>query len=212
MLAGAVHAGKGLFIQQASQSMALRHLFHGLHYDLVMIHSDVRRLIDGSQLMLRGSHLVVLGLCGHAQLPQLYVQILHESADALSDHAEVMILQLLSLGGGRAEQRTAGEDQVGSLQIFLTVNQEILLLRSDGGRHLGRLRIAEQPYNTERLLAHRLHGTKQRRLLIQRLSRIGAECRRDTEDHARRILLQKCRRCDIPGGIASRLEGCTQTA
>ena len=212
MLAGAVHAGKGLFIQQASQSMALRHLFHGLHYDLVMIHSDVRRLIDGSQLMLRGSHLVVLGLCGHAQLPQLYVQILHESADALSDHAEVMILQLLSLGSRRAEQRTAGEDQVGSFQIFLTVNQEILLLRSDGGRHLGRLRIAEQPYNTKRLLAHRLHGTKQRRLLIQRLSRIGAECRRDTEDHARRILLQKCRRCDIPGGIASRLEGCTQTA
>ena len=63
--------------------------------------------IDGGHLVLGGSHLVVLGGGGDAQLPELHVQILHECADALTDDAEVLVVQLLTLGGGGAEQGAA---------------------------------------------------------------------------------------------------------
>ena len=53
--------------------------------------------------MLAGSYFVVLGLGGDAQLPQLFVQLLHESGDLGADDAEVVLLQLLTLGGRCAE-------------------------------------------------------------------------------------------------------------
>ena len=46
---------------------------------------------------MRGATSLCCVLAVTAQLPQFYVQILHESTDTLSDNAEVMIFQLLSL-------------------------------------------------------------------------------------------------------------------
>ena len=62
MLAGAVDAGKGLFVQQTFQSMAPRDLLHDLHGELVVVGGDVRRREDRRQLMLGGRDLVVFGL------------------------------------------------------------------------------------------------------------------------------------------------------
>ena len=85
------------------------------HNQLVMIYRNVGGLINRSQLVLCGSHFVMLCLGGYAQLPQFNVQILHERTDSLADSTEVMILQLLSLGCGCTEQGTSCEDQVFTL-------------------------------------------------------------------------------------------------
>ena len=123
-------------MKQALQSVTAGYHLQGLHDDLVVIHRHIGLRVNRSQLMLCRRYLVVLGLGCHAQLPQLLVDFLHEGSDTLTDIAEVMIVQLLSLGRHSAEQGTAGVNQVFSLQIFCLVNQEVLLLRSYGRGHL----------------------------------------------------------------------------
>ena len=104
MLAGAVDPLEGLLVQQADQTVLGSDLLHHLHGQQVVVDGNVGGVKDGGQLVLAGSDLVVLGLGGNAQLPQLFVQLFHERGDLGADGAEVMLLQLLALGGG--EHRT----------------------------------------------------------------------------------------------------------
>ena len=94
---------------------------------------DVRRREDRRHLELAGRHLVVLGLRGDAELPELDVELLHEGGDALLDGAEVVVLHLLALRRRRAEQRAAGRSEVEALAKYVLVDQEVLLLRADRG-------------------------------------------------------------------------------
>ena len=70
---GAVHSRIRLLMQKTTHVMFDRHPLHRLHGDLIVIHRNIGRLVDGRQFMLRGSHLVVLCLCRYAKLPQLRV-------------------------------------------------------------------------------------------------------------------------------------------
>ena len=56
------------------------------------------------------------------------------------------------------------------------------------------------------MLADCLHGAQQRGLLVQGLPGVGAECRGDTEDDSRGILLQERRGSDVPGRVTPGLE------
>ena len=62
MLAGAVHARKRLFVQQTDHAVALCHLFHRLHDELVLVAGGVGVGIYGRHLVLRGGNLVVFRL------------------------------------------------------------------------------------------------------------------------------------------------------
>ncbi|CDC68125.1 unknown [Oscillibacter sp. CAG:155] len=158
VLAGAVDAGKGLFVQQAHQTVAVGHLLHDLHGQLVLVAGGVGVGVDGGHLVLRGRHFVVLGLAEDAQGPEGLVQVLHVRGDPGLDGAEVVILQLLALGGLGAEQRPAAEAQVLPLLVELLIYQEILLLGTHlGGDTLG-LRVAEEPQNPDGLTAYLVHG------------------------------------------------------
>ena len=66
MLAGSVHARKGLLVQQAGHTVAAGHLFESLHHNLVVVNGLVHTLVNGSKLMLGRSHLIVLCLGRHA--------------------------------------------------------------------------------------------------------------------------------------------------
>ena len=57
----------------------------------------------------------MLCLGRYAQLPQFYVQILHDSADTLSDNAKAMIFQFLTLRSRGPEQGTSRKNQILSL-------------------------------------------------------------------------------------------------
>ena len=48
--------------------------------------------------MLGRCHLVVLCLGENAELPELIVQVLHEGGYAGLDHAEIMVVKLLTFG------------------------------------------------------------------------------------------------------------------
>ena len=116
-----------------------------------------------------------------SQLPQFLIQILHVFPDSLADNTEIMVFHLLPLRCRRPEQGTACENKVRPLQILIFIHKEIFLFRTHAGHHLGSARIlVKQAYNAHRLLAHRLHRTKQGSLLIQHLPRVGAKGRRNT--------------------------------
>ena len=136
VLSGAVHTGKGLFMKQALHSVLAGHLLQGLHHNLVLIHCHIGHRVDGSQLMLSRSHLVVLSLGSHAQFPQLRIYLAHESRHSLPNSTEIMVIQLLPLGRHSSKQGPSGINQVFSLFKLLRVHQEILLLRSHRGGHL----------------------------------------------------------------------------
>ena len=112
VLAAAVDAGKGLFVQKADHVVLLRYLLHELHGKLVVVGGDVSRGEDRCKLVLCGSDFVMLGLCEHAELPQLVIELLHKGGHAGLDSSEVMILQLLTLGRLCAEERASGIEQI----------------------------------------------------------------------------------------------------
>ena len=62
VLAAAVHAGKGLFVKQAVEAVPVRHPFHELHSQLVLVARQVCVGVDRCHLMLGGRHLVVFRL------------------------------------------------------------------------------------------------------------------------------------------------------
>ena len=145
MLTRSVYAGKRLLMEQAHKSVAAGNLLHGLHYQLVVIDCNVTCLIYGRQLVLCRSHLVMLCLCRYPQLPQLVVQILHVCSDTLSYSTEVVIVHLLALGCWCTEERASGEYQVFPLKILLTVDDEILLLDTNGWYDLLCRIVSEKP-------------------------------------------------------------------
>ena len=55
-----------------------------------------------------------------------------------------MVVELVALGRLGAEQRAAGRDQVGALEVELLVDQEVLLLGPDRREDALGLRVAEQ--------------------------------------------------------------------
>ena len=135
VLAGSVNTLERLLVEQALHTVLARHSLERLHDDLVVVHRDIRLGIDGGQLMLRRSHLVVLGLRRHAHFPQFFIDILHEGCDPLADRSEVVVVHLLALRRHRAEQGASGIDQVLPLQELVCIYKEIFLLRADRGRH-----------------------------------------------------------------------------
>ena len=115
VLARAVHARKGLFVQQAHKAMTLGDLFHRLHDELVLVARGVGVDVDGSHLVLAGRDLVVLGLGEHTELPQLLIELLHVSTHAGTKRTEVVVIELLTLGGLGAEEGAAAQTQVHAL-------------------------------------------------------------------------------------------------
>ena len=208
VLAAAVDAGEGLFVQQAHHAVLAGDLLHQLHGDLVVIGGDVGDGEDGRELVLGGGGLVVLGLGKDAQLPQFLVQLGHEGLHTGLDRAEVVVVQLLSLGRLRAEEGAAGVDQVGAAVVHLRVDQEILLLRAHGGAHVGHVGVAEELQNAQGLAVDGLHGAQQRGLVVQRFAAVGAERRGDAQ-HA---VLDEGVAVGVPGGVAPGLKGGAQAA
>ena len=208
VLAGSVHSRKRFFMEQALQAMLFRHTFQGLHDDLVVICCHVTFCIDGSQLMLGRSHLIVLCLGRYAQFPKFCIYILHKGCDPGTDDPEIMIIQLLSFWRHSTEQSSSGKDQVFSFEILLSIYNKIFLFYADRGFHFLGCGISKKAKQTKRLSLYRFHGTKKRGLLVQCLSCIRTKGRRNAKNGSCRILAYKGWRSAIPSGITSSLKGC----
>ena len=207
VLAAAVDALERLLVLQADQTVLGGQLLHHLHRQQVVVDGDVGGVEDGGQLMLAGSYFVVLGLGGDAQLPQLFVQLLHESGDLGADDAEVVLFQLLTLGGRCAEEGAAGEDEVLTGFVVFLLNKEVLLLGADGGGDIVHI-LAEELQDADGLIGQRVHGAQQGSLLVQRLAGVADECSGDAED----VVLHKSEAGGVPCGVAAGLTGGAQAA
>ena len=206
VLARAVDAGERLLVQQAREAVLRRHPPQHLHRHHLVIGGDVGVLEDRRDFVLARRDLVVARLDRHADLVQLALDFDHEGQHALGDGAEVVVLHLLALRRLGAEERAAGVDQVGPVEIELLVDQEVFLLGAAGGRDALRLR-AEQLEDADGLLRERFHRAQQRRLLVERLAGPADERGRDDERRAVRRHQQPRRAGRVPGGVAARLEG-----
>ena len=207
VFAGAVDPLEGLFVQKAHKAVLRGQPAHEFHGQQVVVHRHVAAVEEGGQLVLGRGHLVVLGLGAHAQLPQLLVQLVHEGAHLRAQRAEVVLLQLLALGGRRAEEGAAGEDEVLTLLVVLLLDEEILLLQAHGHVHMGHV-LAEQLQNAAGLVAHRLHAAQQGGLFVQGFARPAAKGGGD----AQRAVLHKGVAGGVPGGVATGLGGGPQAA
>ena len=208
VFSASVHALERFFVQKAHQPVPAGHLFHDFHGQLIMVAGHVRDRVDRRHLVLGRSCLVMLGFRQNSQLPQLFVQLGHEGLHPRLDGSEKMIPQLLSLRSARAEKRPAGKNQIAAAIVQLFIHQKIFLLGADAGNDPGGVRPPEQLQDPYRLAAHRLHGAQQGRLLVQRLTAVGAVCRGNAEG----MLLDKGIGRGIPRGITPRLEGGAKAA
>ena len=192
---------------QADQTVLGSDLLHHLHGQQVVVDGHVGGIVDGGQLMLAGSHLVVLGLGGHAQLPQLLVQFLHERGHLGADDAEVVLLQLLALGRGSTEQGAAGKDQVLPGLVVLLLNKEVLLLRADGGGNVVHI-LAEQLQDADSLAGQGVHRAQQGGLFVQCLAGVADKGGGD----AQHVILDEGVAGGVPCGVAAGLAGGAQAA
>ena len=205
VLARAVHAGERLLVEEADEPVAVRDLAQHLHHEHVVVAAEVQFLEHRRKLELGGRNLVVACLRRNAELPEFLLDLVHEVEDAGADRTEVVVLQLLPLRTRRAEERAARQHEVGTLGVVLLVDQEVFLLGTERDRD-ARLALAEALHQALRGDGERLHGTEQRRLLVQRLARVGAEGRRNAEGRAVRVALDEGGRSRIPRRVAARLE------
>jgi hypothetical protein len=205
MFARAVDARERLLVQQAREAVLRRHPLHRLHRHHLMVGGHVRVLEDRRDLVLARRDLVVPRLHRDADLVQLALDVVHERQDALGNGAEVLILELLPLRRACAEERPAGVDEIGPVEIEVAVDQEVLLLGAAGRDHALGAR-AEEPQDAQRLLRERLHRAEQRRLLVERLAGPAHERGRDDQRAAVGRLQQPRWAGRIPRRVTARLE------
>ena len=212
MLARAVHAAEGLFVQQAHEAVVAGYLLEGLHHEMVLVGRDVRHAVDRRELELVRRDLIVLGLGRDADLPEFLVHLDHEGRDTLGDLSEIVILELLSLGRKGAEHGPSGQHEVLSGGEILFVDEEVFLLGTDRGDDAAGCRVAEGLENAERLGADRLHRPEERGLLVEGLAVIGDEGGRDDESLAGAFLVEIGGARHVPCGVAAGLEGGAKAA
>ena len=119
-----------------------------------------------------------------------------------------MVVHFLTLGRSGTEEGSAGINQVFALLVQLLGNQEVFLLRANGGADTLHIGVPEQLQNPHGLTVQGLHGTKQRGFLVQCLTAVGTE----GSGNAKCGSFDKGVGSGIPGGVAPGFEGGPQTA
>ena len=208
VLARAVDVCKRLFMQQAGQIVLFADGAHGFHNQLVVVAGDIGCGIFRRQLVLCRRSFVVLCFAGNSHLPQVLVQILHKFAHTDADTSAVVVIQLLSLGRLCSKEGSTADFQVQALIVQVVVDQEVFLLSTHHRRDLADGVIAQCAQKTHTFAGNCLHRTQQRCFGIQCFAVIGTECCRNKQS----AVADKGRRGRVPGGVASCLKSCTQTA
>ena len=207
VLAAAVDALKGFFVQQAGHAVLGGNFAHGFHRQLVLVGGDVYGRVYGRKFVLCGRDFVVLGFGEHAQFPQFLVEVAHECGDAGFDCAEIVVVEFLTLRRFCAEQCSARVEQVAAFLEGFGVDEEVFLFGAHRGGNLLGLS-AEQTEQFDGFAADGFHRTQQRRFLVEGVSVIAAK-RRGNAEYA---VFYEGIGGGVPRGIAARFEGGAQSA
>ena len=212
VLARPVDPLERLLVEEALHAVLLGHLLERRHEELLVVGGHVGALEHRGQFELARGHLVVARLGRDAELEQLALAIHHVGQDTLGDGPEVVVVELLPLGGLGSEQRAAGVEQVGPVQEEAAVDQEVLLLGPGERDHGIGVLVAEEVEEAGRLLGHGLLRAQQRGLVVEGLPGHGDEHGRDAERVAVGVLEDVGRAGHVPAGVAPCLEGRPQPA
>ncbi len=171
VLAAAVDACEGLFVEQYTEAVLAGHALHHRHEQHVVVYGQVGFLEYRGQFKLVGSDLVVARLTGDAQFESHDFQLAHEGSHALGYGSEVVVIHLLVLGRVVAHQRASCQQQVGTSRVEAFVYQEVLLLPTEVRGHLF--------YSRVEVVAHVRSGhvdgmesTQQRSLVVECFARV----------------------------------------
>ena len=128
VLARTVDACKGLFVEQAAESVLAGNTLHERHEEHVVVDGKVCLLEYRGYLKLVRGYLVVACLAWDAKLKGCYLKLTHELCDTLGDDAEVVVFHLLVLCRVMAHQRAACHHEVRTCCVEFLINEEVLLL------------------------------------------------------------------------------------
>ena len=166
-----------------------------------MVDGEVALLIDGRELKLIGSHLVVTCLDGNGELEGLHFEVLHEGLHAVGDGAEVVVVHLLVLGALMAHEGASGEHEVGACRVESLVDEEVLLLPTEVDGHLAHV-VIEERADVGGSLVHGVEGSEEGCLVVERLAGIGDE----DGGYAEGVVDDEDGRGGVPGRISACLE------
>ncbi len=212
MLARAVDAGKGLFVQERLQVMAQCNAAQRRHHQLVVIDGDVGLLVARRHLELARRHFVVSRDDRHAELVELVLDFGDARLDALGYTAEVVILELLSARRRRAEKGAPSHHEVGAHCEVRAIDEEVLLFRTERRRYAGDALVAEERQKLDCLRRERIGGTKQRRHFIECFAIVADEHGWDAQRAHTSPFGDEHRAGGIPGRIAASLPGRAKAA
>ena len=201
VLSGPVEPGERLLMHQHAEVVALGHRLEQLHQEQVVVIGQVGLLEHRSHLELVWRHLVVAGGDRDAQFVGLAFEVLHEGHHAGRNAAEVVVIQLLPLGRGRAKQGASALAQVRTGIVEGLVDQEVLLLPAEGGDHLGDV-LVEVLADVRGGLVYGREGLEEWRLVVEGLARVGDEDGGDAEGGAH----DERGTARIPEGVTAGLE------
>ena len=180
VLTGTVDTVERLFVKQYLEAMLAGNFLHQAHQQHVVVDSQIGFLEDRSALKLVRSDLVVTCLAGNAKLQSLNLEVFHESLNTLGNGSEVVVVHLLVLGRAVAHQCAACQHKVRTCGIEILVDEEVLLLPSqvaDTLLHVG----IEIMTDIGSGNVHGVERAQQRCLVVQGLTGVRNEDRRDTQ-------------------------------
>ena len=145
-----------------------------------MVDSQVTLLVDGSQLKLVGSHLIMARLTGNGQFKGLNLEILHKGLYTIRNGAEIVIVHLLVLRTLMPHQRTTCQHQIRTGGIESFINEEIFLFPTQIDTYLVNI-VVEILADVNRCFVDGVERTQQRGFVVEGFACIGDEDGGDTE-------------------------------
>ena len=106
----------------------MKYSLQDIHGEKVLVGGQDGVGVERSDLVLAGGDLSVSGGGLDAELPHLDLGVVDAVDHADREIGKVLVVELLTLGRGAAEKGTAGQLEIGSLVVVVTVDEEELLL------------------------------------------------------------------------------------
>mmetsp|Transcript_30855 Transcript_30855/g.37860 ORF Transcript_30855/g.37860 Transcript_30855/m.37860 type:complete len:257 (+) Transcript_30855:1143-1913(+) len=197
MLSTAVDAGKRLLMEQDLQAKFGCLSVHDLHETHVAVTGHVGSTEDGRHLMLARSHFVVFHSHWAIDLQHLSLHGIQKFLDFSRDWLEVIQIALLVPGGQGAKQSPATIHQVRTSFVMISRDHEKFLFPAQVAVHGFSVRAnANGLEEAQTVQCHCVHGSEQRRLLINAFAKVRHKGARNVEA----LVHHEGRRCSVPGG------------
>ena len=139
VLARSVDTLERLLVEKNLELVLVRNLGEDIHSQQVVVNSKGCLLEDRGTLELLRSDLIVAGLDWDTKTEELEFSLRHGGHDLGGNTSKVVVVHLLMLRRQVTDQGTTSVLQVGTKRVERAIDQEVLLLSSEGGEDVADL-------------------------------------------------------------------------